>query len=137
MIVGIGIDLLGVARCQRAAGELGAGFAREFCTPAELAACAAAPAPARAQALRFAAKEALFKALALAERDGASWREVEVESSPETPPRLRLHGRLAALAAARGVSRIHLALATAPGLAAATVLLEGPTRPPLPEETSR
>ncbi|HSM52212.1 MAG TPA: 4'-phosphopantetheinyl transferase superfamily protein [Thermoanaerobaculia bacterium] len=137
MILGVGVDLLGVARCERAAADLGADFARDFCTPAELAACAASREPPREQALRFAAKEALFKALALAERDGSTWREAEVESTVASPPRLRLHGRLAELARARGVCRIHLALTAAPGLAAAAVLLEGEPLEPNPEETSR
>ena len=137
MILGLGVDLLGTARAARARADLGADFARQFCTAAELADCAAAREPARAEALRFAAKEALFKAFALAERDGATWREAEVESAGGAPPRLRLHGRLAALATARGVRRVHLALTSAPGLAAAAVLLEGELPAPDPEETSR
>lgn len=137
MILGVGVDLLGVARCERAAAEHGADFARAFCTPAELDACAASREAPREQALRFAAKEALFKALALADRDGATWREAEVESVATSPPRLRLHGRLAALARSRGVRRVHLALTAAPGLAAAAVLLEGEPPESHPEETPR
>jgi holo-[acyl-carrier protein] synthase len=85
---GIGIDLLEIHRLERALERYPRLAARLF-TEAELAYAAARARPGRHLAARFAAKEAVVKALGFS--DGLGLREVEVV--PGEPPAVRLSGR--------------------------------------------
>ncbi len=125
-ILGIGTDLLDVARMARVLSEKGTGFREELFTPSEIAYCEAKRYPARHFAARFAAKEALFKALGGATPRGL-YREVEVERTDDTPPRLVLHGRVKETADRLGVKSILVSLTHTNGLAAASVVLQGST----------
>jgi holo-[acyl-carrier protein] synthase len=124
VILGIGTDLLDVARMARELSEKGTGFREELFTPSEIAYCEAKRYPARHFAARFAAKEALFKALAGAVPHGL-FREVEVERTHDTPPRLVLHGRVKEEANRLGVKSILVSLSHTNGLATASVVLQG------------
>lgn len=123
MILGIGTDLLEVARMAKELDK-GAEFRSTVFTPAEIEYCEAKRYPARHFAARFAAKEALFKALAgSASRD--FWREVEVARTGEGPPRLLLHGQVKEAANRLGVTDIQVSLSHTDSLAAASVVLQG------------
>jgi holo-[acyl-carrier protein] synthase len=83
--------------------------------------------PAQHAAVRLAAKEAAFKALAgndLAR--GIGWRDVEVTNGPDGAPAVLLSGPAAARATELGVTRVHVSLTHERGMAAAVVLLEAP-----------
>jgi len=124
MILGIGTDLLDVARMAREAEEQGPKFLEELFTPGEIAYCEGKRYPARHLAARFAAKEALFKALSRSDPSGL-WRDVEVERAEGAAPRLVLHGRVREAADRLGVKAILVSLSHTDGLAAASVVLEG------------
>jgi holo-[acyl-carrier protein] synthase len=124
MILGIGTDLFAIDRMRREI-ERDAGFAPSVFTPAEIRYCEGRRDPAIHFAARFAAKEALVKALADTRGDGSFWRDVEVERRDDGAPAVRLTGRLAELAAELGVQRVHLSLTHTDTMAAASVVLEG------------
>ena len=124
MILGFGTDLLDVARMARELSAEAPGFRERLFTPAEIADCEAKRYPARHFAARFAAKEALFKALG----DGGSlarFREVEVRPADGGAPRLVLHGDVREVADRLGVTAIFVSLSHTESLAAASVVLEG------------
>lgn len=95
---GVGIDLLEIERMERALERRPRLAARLF-TEAERAYAADRARPARHLAARFAAKEAVVKALGM--REGVDPREIEVVAGE--PPTLRLRGRAAEVAAGRTV----------------------------------
>jgi holo-[acyl-carrier protein] synthase len=124
MILGIGTDLLDVARMAKELGKEGAGFRNTVFTPSEIAYCEAKRHPARHFAARFAAKEALFKALAgSTSRD--FWRGVEVARMDDAPPSLVLHGAVKEAAERLGVKNILVSLSHTDSLAGASVVLQG------------
>jgi len=125
MILGVGIDLAGVDRIRREVARQGDGFLDEFLTPGEIAHCRAKSRPFPSFAARFAAKEALGKALGTGVAGTLSWRDIEVRVGERGAPRLALSGSAAAGAEARGVTRVHLSLTHEGGYAAAVVVLEG------------
>lgn len=123
MIVGLGIDVVEIERVRAFAGRWGEpGLSRLF-TPRELAYCLARPDAAPSLAARFAAKEALFKALGTGWGRGGDWTDVEVVRK-EGPPGLALSGRAAEAARLRDATRQHLTLSHSRSSAAAVVVLE-------------
>jgi holo-[acyl-carrier protein] synthase len=123
-IVGFGIDLLDVARMERELERDEVGFVEQVFCSDEVAYCEARHRPARHYAARFAAKEAVFKALALERVDMAAWRQVEIRSSADGSRCVILHERLRDMAERRGVRRVWLSMTHTSSLAAASVLLE-------------
>ena len=91
MAPGVGIDLIEIERVERAL-ERRPRLADRLFTPAELAYARERARPGRHLAARFAAKEAVIKALG----QGLPMRQIEVVSGE--PPRLQLHGRAAEVA---------------------------------------
>jgi holo-[acyl-carrier protein] synthase len=114
---GIGIDLLDIGRLE-AVLERRPRLADRLFTAGELAHARSRHRPGRHLAARFAAKEAALKALG----GGAlPLREIEVTGGGDEAPRLRLHGRAAALAGERGVE-LQVSLTHSQELAAAAVV---------------
>lgn len=120
MIVGIGLDVVDIARWARALDKI----QDEAFTVGELAACADRVDRVHALAARFAAKEACLKALNAGIREGAL-RQIEVGSDTSGAPNIRLDGRLEALARERRIRNTHVSLSHQEGFAAAVVILEG------------
>lgn len=114
MDAGIGIDLLEIARLERALNRHPRLAERVF-TPTELAYARSRARPGRHLAARFAAKEAAVKALGLVP---LAFREIEVVAG--TPPSLQLHGRAAATAREQGIE-LHVSMSHSRDLATAVV----------------
>lgn len=125
MIKGIGTDIVEVGRLERATQRHGHTFLARLFTPAEIEYCESKSRRFQSYAARFAAKEALLKALGTGGRDGISWQHVEVVSGARGRPDLVL--RENALQAARrlGADRVFLSLSHTSGMATAAVVLEG------------
>jgi holo-[acyl-carrier protein] synthase len=124
VIVGLGIDVVEVARLASALNRHGEHFVERVFTDAEQAACDSRGDRVLALAARFAAKEACLKALGTGWAEGLGFRDVEVLREGNKPPRLVLHGAAARRAEALGVVRSHVSLTHQPGTAAAVVILE-------------
>ncbi len=125
MILGVGLDVVETKRVARALEAHGRRFEQRIYTPTELADCAERGDRIQALAARFAAKEALLKALGIGFAAGLSLTEIEVTKADDGQTVLRLGPRVAARAGERGVRRVHLSISHQPGLAAAVVVLEG------------
>ena len=114
---GIGIDLIEIARVERAL-DRHPRLAERLFSPAELSAARGRARPGRHLAARFAAKEAALKALGLG---GLRLHEVEVAGGGDEPPTLLLSGKAASLARERGVE-LEVSLTHSRELAAASVV---------------
>lgn len=119
MVIGVGIDLIEIDRIAAALARRPR-FAERCFTPDEAAYCASRAYPPQHYAARFAAKEAVGKALGVGM---TRWREVEVVRGRGAPT-VALHGRYRERAAALGVTRISLSLTHSRGMAAAVAVAE-------------
>lgn len=128
MVVGIGVDACEVRRVARELARNDGAFRERVFTPAEISDCTSRRYPARHFAARFAAKEAVLKALGTGLPDIGALREVEVRTRPGGAPELRLHARLARTARSLGVRRLHLSLTHTGAFAIASVVLESGRR---------
>jgi holo-[acyl-carrier protein] synthase len=137
MIVGIGVDVHSVARMERELQADPEGFGAELLTPDEMFDWASRGHSARHGAELFAAKEALFKALAVDPLDTGAYREVEVLRPAADRAGFLLHGRLLRRAAACGAEHLHLSLASNREVAAAFVVAETTSDPPPSPRGSR
>jgi len=96
MIVGLGIDAVDISRAERMFADKPERMLERLFGETERAYLATKPQPAQHMAVRLAAKEAAFKALAGNElARGIGWRDVEVVSRDDGSPELRFYGRAA------------------------------------------
>ncbi|MEJ5915949.1 holo-ACP synthase [Pseudokineococcus sp. 1T1Z-3] len=118
-VVGVGVDVVGVERFARTLerdAAYGGALRRRLFDDDE------ADLPVRSLAARFAAKEALAKALGAP--PGLRWRDARVRTGEHGAPELELRGGVAARAAALGVGAVHLSLSHDAGIATAFVVAE-------------
>lgn len=126
-IVGTGIDVAEVARIRTALDDpaTGARFRDRVFTAAEQAYCdGRGVGRYESYAARFAAKEALAKALGCGIGAELGFLDVEIGRAAAGRPTLALSGTGAATAAAAGVARVHVALSHTRELALAQIVLE-------------
>lgn len=126
MIIAIGTDVIEVTRVARAVDHprWGERFRQRVFTDGEIAYCTRRRHHAESFAARFAAKEAVMKALGTGYAKGVWWRDIEVVRGAGAP-RLVLSGGAAARAAALGIARWHLSLTHSGDCAMAHVVAEG------------
>jgi len=125
LILGVGVDLVEVPRMQRILERPWARrfIERVFC-PEEIAACERAARPAEAYAARFAAKEAVVKALGTGFSKGITPAAIVVCGGERTRPTIRLQFKALALAESENISEIHVSLTHTAGGACAVVVIE-------------
>ncbi|MER5492850.1 holo-ACP synthase [Streptomyces sp. LE64] len=122
MIIGVGIDVAEIERFA-AALERTPHLAERLFVPAELCLPDGERRGVASLAARFAAKEALAKALGAP--PGLIWTDAEVWVEENGQPRLRVRGTVAARAEALGVRSWHVSLSHDAGVASAVVVAEG------------
>ncbi len=121
-MIGIGVDVVEIERFRRSLERTPTMRERLF-TPVELAYVAPKADPVPSLAARFAAREAVMKALGLG-LGAFGFQEVWVERAASGAPSLAITGRAAELAAAAGVARWHLSLTHSDLVAVAYVVAE-------------
>jgi holo-[acyl-carrier protein] synthase len=102
-IVGLGVDICEIARMERALGRHPTMRPRVF-TPEEIAYCDGKARPAESYAGRFAAREAVIKALG--GYRGKRWQDISVTRHPSGAPIIALTGNAKRRADALGISRV-------------------------------
>ncbi|MCK5919147.1 MAG: holo-ACP synthase [Cocleimonas sp.] len=125
MIKGIGTDIVDVERIESALVRNPDAFSRRVLHPNELKIFANHKQPCAYLAKRFAAKEALSKALGTGIAKGVSFHEIEVKNDALGRPLLELHQHTKAIADSMGVTSSFLTLADEKHYAIAYVVLEG------------
>ncbi|WP_027134034.1 holo-ACP synthase [Geminicoccus roseus] len=127
MILGLGSDLIDIRRIERVLLRYGDRFARRCFTPVEREAADRRLRRAETYAKRYAAKEAVAKALGTGLAQGISWQEIGVENLPGGKPVVRLSGRaarrLAEMTPPGMVAQVELTLTDEPPLAQAMALI--------------
>lgn len=114
-VLGVGIDVVDVDRFAASLTRTPALRERLF-TPAE------STRPINSLAARFAAKEALAKALGAPQ--GMHWHDSEIVSEESGRPRFEVRGTVAAQVRALGAAHVHVSLSHDAGIASAMVVLE-------------
>jgi len=135
MIVGIGVDIVQVSRIRQLVESHGERFLRRAFTDREVQYCSGCAHPEQRLAARFAAKEAVLKALGVGWQKGASFRDVEVCTNQLGAPSIELHGRTLELSRRLGVDRIQISLSHDRTYAVAHAVaerLDAGACPPLP-----
>jgi holo-[acyl-carrier protein] synthase len=132
----VGIDTVSVPAIADSLRQFGERFAHRLFTAQEIADARAVQGEAACHerlAARFAAKEAVIKALDLPEA-GVGWRDIELIRAPHGRPSLALHGRAAAASAQAGVREWAVSISHDADQACAVVVgLGTPTMNPEPE----
>lgn len=110
MIYGIGTDIVAIARIEESLQRHGERFAERILADSEMEGFRAATRPASYLAKRFAAKEAMAKAMGTGFRDGLSLRHIAVGHDDKGKPLLELNGRAEELCSELGIGARHLSL---------------------------
>lgn len=125
MIKGIGVDIIEIERIRESIESRGNRFLEKVFTPHEIAYCAAKANSAQHYAARFAAKEALSKALSTGWAGEFRWKDVELTNDPSGQPHIALHGPLRDGLAGNAV---HVSLSHSHSHVVAMVIIDGEDR---------
>ena len=124
MIVGIGIDIINVDRIGRIINKWNSRFTHRIFTYKERLYCEKKKNGFQSYAARFAAKEALLKALGLG-LSGVSWNDIEVTNSSLGQPFIELKGNIKNIAVEKKIDKIFLTISHSNKYAIAQIILEG------------
>ena len=125
MIVGVGVDLVSVPRMERILARSQSGrFVDRVFSEEEAEACRATAHPSQGFAARFAAKEALVKAIGTGFSKGVTPSQISVKGNENQRPTLELRGRAREIADSMSVTGIHVSLTHTRDTACAFVVVE-------------
>ena len=94
MILGVGIDIIEIDRIRESVDKYGDHFLKKIFTEVELEYCLSKNNKYQHLAARFAAKEAVYKALATGWHENMTWQSIEISNEPNGLPVVKLHGEL-------------------------------------------
>lgn len=124
-LIALGLDFVEVTRVRGIMERSGDQFKERVFTEGEVAYCDSCASPAMHYAARFAAKEAVAKALGTGLSEGVFWREIEVRRDARGAPTIALHGGAAVKAGELGIRDWRLSLTHTADLAGASVAAIG------------
>jgi holo-[acyl-carrier protein] synthase len=122
-IAGVGTDIIEVERVERSITK-GIGFKEKVFTENEIAYCEGKADKALHYAARFAAKEAVLKAMGTGWRGPLMFDEIEVTHDANGKPEILLYGKTREFALERGITRIHVSISHLKHIVNAVVLLQ-------------
>ena len=109
-IAGIGVDLADLDRVSRLYERRGEAFASKWFTPTEIAQSLVTANPGRSLALRFCAKEAVWKALGVSAGGPLEWRAIAVLDGAGQQLEVELSGAILSAASRRGIRDVRVAV---------------------------
>lgn len=119
------MDIVEVRRVAEAIERHGERFLRRVFTEAERAYCTSRGVPEQHFAGRFAAKEAVLKALGTGWGRGVHWHDIEVRQTASGSPVAELKGGAARVAASVGITRMHISISHTGSHAVGLAVAEG------------
>ena len=122
MIAGLGTDIVEVERISKMIELHGDSFVNRIFTPGEIGYCRQRKFSAEPFAGRWAAKEAVMKALGTGFIQGTHFQEIEVVTEESGRPRIVLHGSTAQLAKQLGIDEILVTMSHCREYATATAI---------------
>lgn len=125
MILGLGIDIIEVARIGLSYKKFGERFVNRILLPNEITYCLSHQNPAPFLAARFAAKEAISKAFGTGIGGSLGWQDVEICRKDSGEPFVVLHGKGRELFLARQARQLLISISHTENYAAVTAVLEG------------
>lgn len=124
-LIGLGIDVVEIDRISAALERHEEAFERKIFTSSEIEYCRRQKRPATHFAARFAAKEAIAKALGTGIGEQAAWTDLEIQRRESGEPHVVLSGAAKRKASELGVREIKISLTHAREYAAANAVLMG------------
>ena len=124
MIYGIGIDIVSIPRIERMLDRWGSLFTQRVFTPSEIAFCEGKSNSGQHFALRWAAKEAMLKALGLDLRGGIKWIDIEVVNDPSGRPQIEVHNQAKGIFTDRKIKAAFVSISHEREYGVAQVVLE-------------
>ena len=125
MILGIGIDIIEVARIEASFEKFGERFVNRILLPGEIEYCLSHKKPGPFLAARFAAKEAISKAFGTGIGAALGWQDMEIRRKESGEPFVVLHGKGKELFESRKARQLLISISHTEHYAAVTAVLEG------------
>ena len=125
MILGVGIDIIEVARIESSYAKFGERFLNRILHPNEIQYCLSHRMPGPFLAARFAAKEAISKAFGTGIGAHLAWQDMEVGRKESGEPFAILHGKGQELMESRHATGLRISLSHTQTYATAVAILEG------------